>query len=493
MAAPAPTRDRWLGPLLLRLHFYAAILVAPFILISAASGALYALTPQLEQVVYSDELTAPSDGSPLPLAEQVAAAQEHVGEAAVVTAIRPAAEAGQTTRVMYADDSLGEGESRAIMLDPATAEIRGDLTVYGTSGSLPLRTWVDQLHRTLHLGEVGRLYSELSASWLGVVAAAGLGLWVRRARRARRARDVLLPDLRARGYRRTLSLHSSVGAWVLLGALFLSATGITWSRYGGGNIGTIREAFGFTTAAVSTELPQSSTADTDMDDMEDMGGMDGMEDMEGMEGGEHAGHGAPQGAAAHHGADGTDGAAAADLGEIDRVLDAGRAANIDTGLVEIRPPGDESSAWVIEEIQRSYPTKVDAVAIDGGTLEVVDRTDFAEADLAAKLTRWGIDLHMGTMFGLVNQIILFVIASALVVMIIWGYLMWWQRRPTRGGRGPAKPPRRGALGRAPWWGTALVLLVAVGIGLMLPLMGVSLAAFVLVDAIAGRVRRRRLG
>ena len=152
MAAPAPTRDRWLGPLLLRLHFYAAILVAPFILISAASGALYALTPQLEQVVYSDELTAPSDGSPLPLAEQVAAAQEHVGEAAVVTAIRPAAEAGQTTRVMYADDSLGEGESRAIMLDPATAEIRGDLTVYGTSGSLPLRTWVDQLHRTCTWG-----------------------------------------------------------------------------------------------------------------------------------------------------------------------------------------------------------------------------------------------------------------------------------------------------------------------------------------------------
>ena len=30
----------WLGPLLLRLHFYAAILVGPFLLVSAASGAL---------------------------------------------------------------------------------------------------------------------------------------------------------------------------------------------------------------------------------------------------------------------------------------------------------------------------------------------------------------------------------------------------------------------------------------------------------------------
>ncbi|MGP5717557.1 PepSY-associated TM helix domain-containing protein [Brachybacterium tyrofermentans] len=495
MATPAAPRDRWLGPLLLRLHFYAAILVAPFILISAASGALYALTPQLEQLVYAEELTAPSEGQPLPLAEQVAAAQAHVGEDAVVTAIRPAPESGDTTRVMYADDSLGESESRAIMLDPATAEIRGDLTVYGTSGSLPLRTWVDQLHRNLHLGEAGRLYSELSASWLGVIALAGLGLWIRRARRARRTRrtrDLLLPDLQARGYRRTLSLHSSVGAWVLLGALFLSATGITWSQYGGGNIGTIREAFGFTTAAVSTELPQEMTDGAE--GTSDTGDMDGMEGMTGKDSGEHAEHESHHEAPAAGGAEsaGPGEAAAAsraDLGQIDRVLAAGRSANIDTGLVEIRPQADAGSAWVVEEIQRSYPTKVDAIAIDGSTLEVVDRTDFAEADLAAKLTRWGIDLHMGTMFGLVNQVVLFVIASAVVAMILWGYLMWWQRRPTRGGLGPGKPPRRGALRRAPWWGAALVVLAAAGIGLMLPLMGASLAAFVIVDTIVGRLRR----
>ncbi|MGO3507547.1 MAG: PepSY-associated TM helix domain-containing protein, partial [Brachybacterium tyrofermentans] len=361
--------------------------------------------------------------------------------------------------------------------------------------SLPLRTWVDQLHRNLHLGEVGRLYSELSASWLGVIALAGLGLWIRRARRARRTRrtrDLLLPDLQARGYRRTLSRHSSVGAWVLLGALFLSATGITWSQYGGGNIGTIREAFGFTTAAVSTELPQETTAGAE--GTSDTGDMDGMEGMTGKDSGEHAEHEshheAPVAGAAESAGPGEAAAAPrADLGQIDRVLAAGRSANIDTGLVEIRPPADAGSAWVVEEIQRSYPTKVDAIAIDGSTLEVVDRTDFAEADLAAKLTRWGIDLHMGSMFGLVNQIVLFVIASAVVAMIIWGYLMWWQRRPTKGGSGFGKPPRRGALRRAPWWGAALVLLAAAGIGLMLPLMGVSLAAFVIVDTIVGRLRR----
>lgn len=34
--------------------------------------------------------------------------------------------------------------------------------------SLPLRTTIDRLHRDLLLGEPGRLYSELAASWLGV-------------------------------------------------------------------------------------------------------------------------------------------------------------------------------------------------------------------------------------------------------------------------------------------------------------------------------------
>ncbi|MGP9745642.1 PepSY-associated TM helix domain-containing protein [Brachybacterium sp. AOP29-B2-41] len=482
--AASRTSQGWLGPLLLRLHFYAAILVGPFLLISAASGALYAVSPQLEKVVHAEALTAPADAAPLPLADQVEAAQAYIGPDAQLAAVRPAPQPGDTTRVMFVDEALAEGESRAIFLDPASGEVRGDLTVYGTSGALPLRGWIDQLHRNLHLGDAGRLYSELSASWLGVIALAGLGLWIRRARRSRRRRDLVRPDLRARGYRRTLSLHSSAGFWVLLGALFLAATGITWSQYGGGNIGTIRAAFGFTTQAVSPALPAAG---------------DPTEPADGQ--GEHAGHGAAaggeQGEHTEHGASGEapDWASMAgptdrtDPAAIDDVLAAGKAVNVDTGLVEILPPADADSAWVVQEIQRSYPTKVDAVAVDGATLEVIDRTDFAEQDLAAKLTRWGIDLHMGTMFGLVNQIVLFLIASTLVAMILWGYAMWWQRRPTRGGRGPGRPPHRGALRRAPWWGLALVLLVALGIGLMLPLLGLSLAAFVLVDSIVGRMRR----
>nr|VXZ81554.1 Uncharacterised protein [Klebsiella pneumoniae] len=45
--------------------------------------------------------------------------------------------------------------------------MKGDMTVYGTSGILPLRQWIDYAHRSLLLGDSGRLYSELAASGCG--------------------------------------------------------------------------------------------------------------------------------------------------------------------------------------------------------------------------------------------------------------------------------------------------------------------------------------
>lgn len=457
-------RDPWLGPLLLRLHFSAGLLVGPFVLVAAVTGAVYALTPSLEQVVHRDVLRVPAAATSVPLATQVAAARELVGDAPPLVAVRPAPGPGTTTRVMVADDGLLDGQTRAVFVDPADATVVGELPVYGTSGALPLRTWVGHVHRSLGLGEPGRVYSELAASWLGVVALAGAGLWAGRWRRARRARDrhdLLRPARGARGYRRTLSWHAALGAWVLVGALVLAATGVTWSRWAGENVGTLRAALGWQTPTLDTALPGAA----------------------GVPAGEHAGHDG-----------GTPGAAAdGDPAAVDDVLAAARAAGVDAGLVEIRPPAGPGTAWTVTEIQRSYPTQADAVAVDGTTLEVVDRSDFADHPLGAKLTRWGIDLHSGALFGLANQLVLAALALGIAALVVLGYRMWWQRRPTRPGPGRRLPPpaAAGALTRAPWWGLGAVVLVGAAVGAFLPLVGAGLVAFVVVDALVtvGRPER----
>jgi len=456
-ASPAARPSRgWFTALLRRVHFFAGLLVGPFILVAALSGALYAITPTLESTLYAHELTASSTSPAVSLAAQVTAAERYVGEGATPVAVRPAPVAGATTRVMFADEMLPESTTRAIFVDPATTAIRGDLPTYGTSGALPLRHWISDLHRSFHLGDVGRWYSELAASWLGIVALAGLGLWLGRFVRARRGRRGLRrPNRRHTGYRRLSGWHGAVGIWVVVGALFLSATGITWSSFAGAHVSDLRTLVGGGTPALATTIDGAAAV-----------------------GDEHS----------HHGGGHGSGASSTDPSAFDAVWAVAREVNVNSADLEIRPPAAAGKAWVVQEIHRSFPTEVDAVAIEGATLRVTDRVDFADYPLLAKLSRWGVDLHMGTMFGLANQLALFLLAIGIAALVVLGYAMWWKRRPASG----AGTPARGALRHAPWWGAAAVLAAAVAIGLVLPLVGYTLAAFVVIDVVVGwRARRTK--
>jgi uncharacterized iron-regulated membrane protein len=482
------SRSPWLTALALRIHFYAAIFVGPFLLIAALSGALYALTPQLEKVVYAHELTA-SDGPAVPLKQQIEAAQQHLNTSDLPTAVRPGPD-GETTRVMFADPTLGESETRAVFVDPATADITGETTAYGTSGSLGVHTWVGQLHRNLHLGEVGRLYSELAASWLGVIALFGLVLWVQRIRKTRKARGSLYPDLKATGRRKLLSLHSAAGVWLALGFFFLSATGLTWSTYAGANVTDLRSAIGWSTPTITTDLSTSSTGSTGGDHAEHgqeaVAGPVAEGEPEAEPSGGHTGHGGS--------------VAPATVNEVtsagfDGAITAARDADLTAGLIEIKPPAMDGTAWTVTEIDRSWPTQVDAVAVDPTTFAVIDKASFEDYPFAAKLARWGIDAHMGVLFGLANQLVLAVIAIGLAVMIVWGYLMWIKRRPTRTTNGTraraGRPPARGVLNSVPLWIIPIGAVVTFLVGFFAPLLGISLFAFLAVDAVLGHRHTRR--
>jgi uncharacterized iron-regulated membrane protein len=437
----ARTRSSWRG-LVLRLHFYAGLLVGPFILVATVTGVLYVLTPQLESLLYAEQLRVPPTAQQLPLADQIRAA-EAVRPGGELAAVRPAPEPGATTRVLFDDDSLGESERRTVFVDPGTGAVRGSLVTYGTSGVLPLRMTIDQLHRNLLLGEPGRLYSELAASWLWVVALGGLALWVARWRARRTSiRDLVRAEPGAPGRRRMLSRHGSLGVWLLLGALFLSATGLTWSAYAGENVSALRASLGWSTPSLQS--------------------------------GGHAGHGDRPAADQD-----------VDPAKIDSVLATARAAGIDAGQIEIGLPAEHGAAWTVTEIKRSWPTEVDAVAIDGGT--VVDQVRFADYPLMAKLARWGIDAHMGVLFGVANQLVLVAFGVGMITLIVLGYRMWWQRRPTRGRNWRLVP--RGQLRRVAWPVATVAVLLAVVLGWFAPLLGVSLLAFLLVDVVLARRSR----
>ncbi|WP_223778574.1 PepSY domain-containing protein [Streptomyces sp. 135] len=461
-ARPAAKRSGWasLRPLVLRLHFYAGLLIAPFLLVAAVTGLLYAGSYQVEKYVYADELRVPiaAGKSELPLSRQVAAAREAHPEG-MISAIRPAPEEGATTRVLLSEvPGVDPDRTLAVFVNPYTAEVRGALEQYGASGALPLRTWIDGLHRDLHLGEPGRLYSELAASWLWVIAGGGLVLWFGRRRSQRKRRNTT-------GRGRTLSLHGAVGVWTAVGLFFLSATGLTWSTYAGQSVADLREALGQTTPAVTASVEPGAEP-----------GADGA--------GEHSEHGGASGSGASAGAG--SGREAADVG-LDAVLKSARGQGL-SDPVEIVPPADEASAYVVKQVQRSWPEKQDSVAVDPANGEVTEVLRFDDYPVLAKLTRWGIDAHAGSLFGVANQIALAALALGLILLIVWGYRMWWQR-----GRGTSfgRPMARGAWRDVPAY-LLVPLMVAVAVlGYFVPLLGIPLAVFLAVDVVLGEIAYRR--
>ncbi|WP_435187711.1 PepSY-associated TM helix domain-containing protein [Streptomyces sp. bgisy126] len=454
-APPAPRKPTtWsaLRPLLLRVHFYAGVLVAPFLLVAALSGLLYALSFQAEKVVYAHELEVPVGDTTLPLSRQVDLARE-ANPDGTVTAVWPGAEPGATTRVLMADPDAPEGTSLAVFVDPYTGDVRGQLPSYGSSGALPLRTWIDGLHRDLHLGDFGRNYSELAASWLWVIALGGLLLWLGRRRKSRRA--LFVPEGGPASRRRTLSWHGSVGLWAAAGLVLLSATGLTWSRYAGENIGTVQDGLGGATPVLTATVGGAST---------------------GHEG--HEGHGGGHTGTAEPAAQGPD------MG-LDRAVGAARAAGVDSPRISVVLPAD-GKGYVVKETDTQFPLELDSVALDPADGTVLDRLAFADYPLLAKLTRIGIDAHTGVFLGLFNQLLLAALALALVLLILWGYRMWWLRRPGR-------PAARGAWRKVP---VTLLLPLAAATALVawfVPLLGISLLLFLAVDlalALAAKVRTR---
>ncbi|MEM5985843.1 PepSY domain-containing protein [Corynebacterium hesseae] len=431
-----------------RIHFYGGMFVGPFILIAALTGCLYAVAPSLEKVVYHDVLTVPTVENPLSLEEQIQAAQ-HEHPDMPVTQVWPATTPTDSTRVLVSDESIDESLQRTVFIDPATAEVIGDYPTYSGLGEMPLRRWISSLHESFHLGKVGELYSELAASWLWVMACGGLYMWwIRRRPKNKATANSAQPQTKRSARWKATRLHSTVGAWIFIGLLGLSATGITWSGLAGDNVDSLVERMHWKATPINTAL-HGTTTETH----------------------EHTGHEGHEG----HGASSSASVAA----DAERVLATGRAEGL-TGPLRLYPPEDAHSAWQVSERWVEWRTTSDALSVDGATGEVIDRQPFSSLPLFSKLSSWGIYLHMGIMFGLPLQIALLALGLATAALVVLGYYMWWKRRP-----------RFLPTAHFSWATTGLGALFAATVGVFLPLLGITLAAFLVLDVILIHTPRQK--
>ena len=442
-----------------RWHFYAGLLVAPFMLILSVSGLVYLFNDEINDTFQADKRFVPPSAQSVPLSR--------IHDAAL--AGYPGGHVTRLDTPRGPDRSIevyvvpAQGRPVRVFVDPGSARVLGSHDYYYTIIGV-----ADQVHGSLLMGEVGDAMVELAACWGFILVLTGLYLWWPRGQvgfwRA------LVPRWRSEGRPFWRSLHGSIGVWTAMLTLFLILTGLPWATIWGGLFRQVTEAAG-------VGYPTS-----------------------------FRGYGAPASGAPTIGAE-TGGAAPWTLAEAPAPRSGGHGAHASHGIESSVPTGapiglDNFAALLdangmtapyrlfLPKGERgvylafTYPDQPEgqrSLSVDQYSGRVLSDVSFADYGWAAKAIELGVQLHMGNYFGRLNQLVMAVPCVGLIVLSLTGPWMWWARRP----KDQLAAPRLVAL---PALRTAAI--ISLGLAVVFPLVGASLVVFAVVDALLSRMRQQ---
>ncbi len=154
-----------------RWHFFAGLLVLPFLMLLAATGALYLFRDEIDGLVYRDLIRVEARPAAASPDRWVAVAE--AGTGGTVANVRVPERADQAARLTV---RLPNGERRTAFVDPHDAQLTG-VTAYGG-----VMEAVKQLHSLSRFGETMSVVVEIVAGWAIILVATGLFLWWPRGR-----------------------------------------------------------------------------------------------------------------------------------------------------------------------------------------------------------------------------------------------------------------------------------------------------------------------
>lgn len=448
MHEPAAVKANVLYTTIWRWHFYAGLIVAPFAVLLAITGALYLFQAEIEGWLYRDLFSVLAAPQSLPPDKQVAIAlAKFPGSAA--EAYTPASSASQSTLVRLATP---DGRELTVAINPHTGAVLGEIDEARRFNHV-----IFYLHGELLSGPAGQAVMELAASWALVLLVTGLYLaWPRD---GSIIFGVLLPRLRAQGRVFWRDLHAVTGIWVSALLIFLVVTGLPWSLVDGTIINDLAADIGKGTPDNGLGFSNGGSTSVKSDPVSQGWAAT------------HAEHAAGAAASMPHG--GTAPVSLAQIVEMTRLLDDV------TPPYEIRLPVDAQGVFTVVN-NPDDPAKIVYIHLDQFTGKVIRAVRWQDFGPLAKGISLGVALHEGRYFGLANQLIGLAACVGLVAMVTAGIIMWWRRRPP-GGLGAPASDGRVRPGRA-------VVALTVALAVLMPLMGLSLIIILAVEYGLRRVR-----
>ncbi|MEQ1614432.1 MAG: PepSY domain-containing protein [Hyphomicrobiaceae bacterium] len=434
-----------------RWHFYAGVIVAPFMVILALTGAIYLFNDEINDVLHREKRIVRPVAQSIPLSRMIEAAVAQL-PGAVATRIDTPKDPDRSAEIFV---KPAKGEPRRVFVDPGTGTVLGSY-VY----SRTLVGFADVFHGSLFMGDFGDAIVELAACWGFILTVTGLYLWWPKGRTT--FRGVITPRWASSGRTFWRSLHSAVGAWTALLIMFLIITGLPWATIWGGllrqgadsaGIGYPKSFRGYGAPASGTETIEAAS--------------------QGAAPWTTQKAPAPQSApAGHHGHGLVSGQAQGHAISIDRVAEILAGAGM-RAPYRLSLPRDATGVFLAFTYP-DHPETQRSLYIDQYDGRIIGDVRFADYGVAAKAVELGVQIHMGNYFGRANQIVMLLPCLSIVILAITGPYMWWLRRP----KGQLAAPRV----VAPLTLRAIAL-ITIGLGLVFPLAGASLVVVVVLDSV----------
>jgi uncharacterized iron-regulated membrane protein len=421
-----------------RWHFYAGLVCIPFVLWLAATGSIYLFKPQIDAWMDRpyDNLAPPSAAPP---SAQVAAALRAV-PGSVLNAYQLPTTASSAVQVLVAHGT----QLWRVYVHPQTLRI-----LHVTEEDARFTNVIFHLHGELMQGDRGSLIVEAAASWALVMLLTGLYLWWPS---AQGLGGVLYPRWRG-GRLWWRDLHAVTGFWVSFFALFLLISGLPWAKSWGGLLKDVRHVG--SAPALAQDWTTGRSSELEQRRLE--------ASQQVSDGDEHAGH-------AGHGDART--APASPVSELNALVPLVQQARL-VSPVLISPPAAQSPHWRAHSETPNRPQRAD-LELDGPTGTVLTKKTFEQKPLIDRVIGVGIAAHEGQLFAPANQALGLFTAISLWIVCISAVVMWWRRRPV-GVLGAPPAKSRPRLARS------LVALIVM-LGILLPLMGVSLLAVIVLES-----------
>lgn len=425
-----------------RWHFYAGLLVLPFLITLAVTGALYLFRDEIDTLVYSD-------------LKRVAVEQTKVSPQAIVDA---ALADFPGTAVKYLDPATPESSAEITVATPDLGKLAVYVNPYtgAVLGALPDRgtiTWtIRYLHSLKYFGDGARMLIELAGGWAILLVGTGLYLWWPRGRKG----GVVTVRGKPRNRMFWRYLHAVTGLFVGGFIVFLAITGMPWSGVWGAKVNEWANGsnFGYP-SGVRVDVPMS---------------------------GEHLDHVSktswsleqaklPESIVA----------AGAPIG-LDRAVATFDRLGLHRGYA-VAIPGKPEGVYT-GSVYPDAASQQRVIHLDQYSGEPLIDMGFGDYGALGKGLEWGISVHMGQEFGLANQLVMLLACIGTVVLAVSAGLMWWKRRPAGSLGVPPLPDDIRAF-------RGLIVILAIG-GIAVPLVGLSLLAMLVVDWAATRMLRPRL-